>query len=408
MRRPVTRIRDSRASTVFPGRGRRLRRSGGLGRRRSADLGRGRRLRLSRGLGLFEGLLALGLLGLLVLGATVFFETQALEKRGRLAAVQLSVLAEAAGAYAHSSFPALLTQAQAGPSEIALSSLKAAGSLTADFSEVDALGRGYRVLMLAAGANGFDLLAVETVPAGDTVRPAAALLEAAGPRVGLAGLSRLSGPTVDADLASFRAAFSGAPAEGALAALRRFDHSSVYGDALYRVAIPGFAEANRMEADLDMAGNAIEGAGTIEAASLELERDLSAGGDLAVTGDLVVGRAVRASGTVEAAGTMTASAARISGPASAGSMTVTGAVRAQIVEAVRRVEAASIGAAGAVAAGSARLGGLDARSMTARTMTADAVSAASVTATRVQAGMRLDADNAGFSRLVVGRCQGCR
>ena len=367
-------------------------------------LGRGR----SAGLGLFEGLLALGLLGLLVLGATVFFETRALEERGRAAAVQLSVLAEAAASYAHSRFPALLTQAQAGPSELSLASLKAAGSLTADFSEVDALGRGYRVLMLAAGPDAFDLLAAETVDAGDTVRPAAALLEAAGPRVGLAGRSRLSGPTVDADLAPFRAAFAGAPAEGALAALGRFDHAGVYGDALYRVAIPGFAEANRMEADLDMAGNAIEGAGTIEAASLEVETDLTAGGDVGVTGELVVGRAVRASGTVEAAGSMTASAARISGPASAGSMTVTGAVRAQTVNAVGRVEAASIGATGAVAAGSARLGGLNAATVTARTMTADSVATASVTATRVRAGTRLDADNAGFSRLVVGRCQGCR
>ena len=370
--------------------------------------GRGRRLRLGGGLGLFEGLLALGLLGLLVLGATVFFETRALEKRGKLAAVQLSVLAEAAAAYAHSRFPALLTQARAGPTEIALASLKAAGSLTADFSEVDALGRGYRVLMLAAGPDAFDLLTAERVAAGDTVRPAAALLEAAGPRMGLAGPSRLSGPTVDAGLAAFRAAFAGAPAEGALAALRRFDHGSVYGDALYRVAIPGFAEANRMEADLDMAGHAIEGAGTIEAASLEVETDLSAGGDLAVTGDLVVGRAVRASGTVEAGESMTASAARISGPASAGSMTVTGAVRAETVEAANRVEAGSIGAAGAVAAGSARLGGLDARSVTSRTMTADSVAAASVTATRVRAGTRLDAVDAGFSRLVVGRCNGCR
>ena len=362
--------------------------------------GRGSALRLDRGLGLFEGLLALG--------ATVFFETHALEKRGRLAAVQLSVLAEAAATYAHSRFPALLVQARAGPSEIALASLKAAGSLTADFSEVDALGRGYRVLMLAAGPDAFDLLAAETVDPGDTVRPAAALLEAAGSRVGLAGPSRLSGPTVDADLVAFRSAFSGAPAEGALAALRRFDHGTVYGDALYRVAIPGFAEANRMEADLDMAGNAIEGAGTIEAASLDVETDLTAGGDLAVTGDLVVGRAVRASGTVEAGGTMTASAARISGPASADSMTVAGAVRAQTVEAANRVDAASIGAAGAVAAGGARVGGLDARSVTARTMTADSVAAASVTATRVQAGTRLDAADAGISRLVVGRCQGCR
>ena len=396
MRRTVTRLRGRRALTLRPG-GRRRPRFG-------AAPGRG----LSGGLGLFEGLLALGLLGLLVLGATVFFETRALEKRGRLAAVQLSVLAEAAASYAHSRFPALLTQAQTGPSELALAALKAAGSLTADFSEVDALGRGYRVLMLAAGPDAFDLLAAQTVPADDTVRPAAALLQATGPRIGLAGASRLSGPTVDADLAAFRSAFAGAPAEGALASLRRFDHGSVYGDALYRIAIPGFAEANRMEADLDMAGNAIEGAGTIEAASLEVETDLAAGGDLAVTGDLVVGRAVRTSGTVEAGESMTASAARISGPASADSMTVTGAVRAQTVEAANRVEAGSIGAAGAVAAGSARLGGLDARSVTSRTMTADSVAAASVTATRVQAGTRLDAVDAGISRLVVGRCEGCQ
>ena len=396
MRGLVARMRGRRRSTVRRGGGQRLFPGAGGGRGRSA------------GLGLFEGLLALGLLGLLVLGAAAFFETRALEKRARLAAVQLSVLAEAAAAYAHSRFPDLLTQARSGPSEITLATLKAAGSLPADFSEVDALGRGYRVLMLAAGPDAFDLLAAETVPSGDTVRPAAALLEAAGPRIGLAGPSRLSGPTVDAGLAAFRSAFAGAPAEGALAALRRFDHGSVYGDALYRVAIPGFAEANRMEADLDMAGNAIEGAGTIEAASLEVETDLAAGGDLAVTGELVVGRAVRATGTVEAGESMTASAARISGPASAGSMTVTGAVRAQTVEAANRVEAGSIGAAGAVAAGSARLGGLDARSVTSRSMTADSVAAASVTATQVRAGTRLDAGDAGFSRLVVGRCQGCR
>jgi len=55
-----------------------------------------RRRRNRRGLSLFGALLALGLLGMLVLGATVFFETRALERRGQLAAVQLAVLAEAA------------------------------------------------------------------------------------------------------------------------------------------------------------------------------------------------------------------------------------------------------------------------------------------------------------------------
>ena len=293
--------------------------------------GRGRSLRLSRGLSLFGALLALGLLGMLVLGATVFFETRALEARGRLAAVQLAVLAEAAASYAHSRFPALLAQARGGPSEIALAALKAEGSLTVEFSETDALGRGYRVLVLAAGAHAFDMLVTETVEAGDTVRPAAALLEAAGPRMGLAGPSRLSGPAVDAGLARFRAAFAGAPGAGALATLRRFDHSSVYGDQLYRVAIPGFAEANRMEADLDMGGNAIEGAGLIEAATLDVETDLEAGGDLAVSGDLLVGRALRVAGTVEAGGEILAAAGRIQGPVTSGAMTVTGAMRAQRV-----------------------------------------------------------------------------
>ena len=367
----------------------------------------GRRQR-GLGLGLFEALLALGLLGTMVLAATVFFESRALERRGKLAAVQLGILAEAASAHAHSRFPALLTQAQGGPSELTVAALKAAGSLPAEFSETDALGRGYRVLMLGAGTDAFDLLVTETVRAGDTVRPAAALLEATGPRIGLAGPARLRGPTVDADVSGFRAAFAGAPAEGALAALRRFDHGSVYGDALYRVAIPGFVDANRMEADLDMNGNAIERAGRIEAASLEVETDLEAGGDLSVTGDLLVGRALRAAGTVEAKGEMTAATARIEGAATSGKMTVAGAVRAATVEASGSVEAGAIGTSGAVAAGTARLGGLDAETVTARRVTAGTVSASSATAARMRFDGRLDASSAGFSRLTVGRCQGCR
>ena len=394
----------------------RMRNRAGLSRRRGRGLGpwsgqgasRRRSPRLSLGLSVFGALLALGLLGMLVLGATVFFETRALERRGHLAAVQLAVLAEAASAHAHSRFPALLAQAQGGPSELTLARLKAAGALPAEFSETGALGRGYRVLMLAAGPDAFDILVTETVRPGDTVRPAAALLEATGPRIGLAGQSRLSGPTVDADVGAFRAAFAGAPAEGALAALRRFDHGTVFGDQLYRVAIPGFAEANQMEADLDMGGNAIEGAGTVEAALLEVETDIEAGGDLTVTGDLVVGRALEVAGAVEATDRITAGAARIVGAVTSDSITATGAVRARTVEAAGLVEAGSIGAAGAVVAGSARLGGLDAATVTARTATAGSVSASSANAARMRFEGRLDADSAGISRLVVGRCQGCR
>ena len=105
-----------------------------------------------RGLSLFGALLALALLGMIVLAASTFFETLAAERRARIAVQQLTVLADATASHVHGRFPELLAAARGGPVEITLAQLKGAGSLPADFSAVDALGRGYRVLILAAGA----------------------------------------------------------------------------------------------------------------------------------------------------------------------------------------------------------------------------------------------------------------
>ena len=252
-----------------------------------------RRTVFCRGLSLFGALLALALLGMTVLVASTFFETLAAERRARIAVQQLTVLADASASHVHGRFPELLAAARSGPVEITLAQLKGAGSLPADFSAVDALGR-------AAGAGAVDVLATEAVEPGDTVAPSAALLEAAGEaRLGLVAPgtpSRLAGPTLDYGVSAFQAAFGGAPAVGALAALRRFDHQAVYGGRLQRLAVPGFPDANRMETDLDMGGNAITGAGRLSAASLALSGDLEAGGDIAVSGDLTVGQAVRVAG----------------------------------------------------------------------------------------------------------------
>ena len=122
-----------------------------------------------RGLSLFGALLALALLGMIVLAASTFFETLAAERRARIAVQQLTVLADASASHVHGRFPELLAAARGGPVEITLAQLKGAGSLPADFSAVDALGRGYRVLILAAGADAIDVMAAEAVGAGDTV-----------------------------------------------------------------------------------------------------------------------------------------------------------------------------------------------------------------------------------------------
>ena len=128
-----------------------------------------RRTVFCRGLSLFGALLALALLGMIVLAASTFFETLAAERRARIAVQQLTVLADASASHVHGRFPELLAAARGGPVEITLAQLKGAGSLPADFSAVDALGRGYRVLILAAGADAIDVLAAEAVGAGDTV-----------------------------------------------------------------------------------------------------------------------------------------------------------------------------------------------------------------------------------------------
>ena len=383
---------------------------------RSLGRSRKRSLRPSRGLSLFGSLLALGLLGAMVLAVALFFENRAMDERARLAARQLTVLSDAAASHVSGRFPALLTALGGGSSELTLAALRGAGALPAGFADMSAMGRGYRVLMLAAGADTIDLLVTQTMPAGggtpgSTEVPASALFGAGGnARMGVVLPDipdRLTGPAVDADIGAFQAVFGGAPEAGALATLRRLDHRAVYGDQLYRVAVPGFAGANRMEADLDLGGNDLTGANAMEADTLALESDLTVGGDLTVTADLMVGRALNVSGPAEVAAGITAQTAQVAGAASAGSLAVTHDLRAASLTAQGAVRAGSAGVSGTVAAGSASLASLQSGSVTARTVAATEVSAAGATARAVRATGRVDAAEAGFSRLTVGRCTGC-
>ena len=84
---------------------------------------------LSRGLSLFGSLLALGLMGMMVLAAALFFETRMLEERARLAARQLTVLSDAAASHVSGRFPALLAAVVGGSAELSLGTLRAAGAL---------------------------------------------------------------------------------------------------------------------------------------------------------------------------------------------------------------------------------------------------------------------------------------
>ncbi len=364
-------------------------------------------------MGLFAALLAAALTAILAAGGFEWLSARAMDERVRLAGRQHAALADAVAAYVDGNFPALLAAAQGGPSRIAIADLRAAGVLPAGWPQVDALRRRPEILMLADGANAVRVLVAQRVPAGDAVDPSAALFQdSGGIRLGLVppeAATRLRGPLIDLDVSGFQGAFSGAPAARALAAFSRHDHRTVYGDALYRTAVPGFPEANRMETALDMNGNDITGAGEISAQSLAIAQELTVQGDLTAAAGLSVGAGLTVAGAASVAGSLTAGDAAVTGRATSATLSVAGDATMGTLTATGAVRAPSARISGTAAAGSARATRLSADSVTARTVHASASArvAGTVQARSVLATGSIGAASGVFRRLTVGRCYGC-
>lgn len=412
---------------------------------RLARMRRGRRR--DAGLSLFGVLLGLAVFAVLVAGVMEWFGDRAREETDRLAAAQLAALSEAVGAWVASDFPARLA---AAPQTVPLATIRAAGALPPGFAPdgIDALGREFRVLMASGGTGALDVLVTHAVPAGDERLPVSALRAVGGearlgvvhPVANVTEVPRLVGPAVSVEIAGFRTAFSGHPNAYALGILSRYDRQSVFGDFLYRVAVPGLAGANTMETALDLGGNDVEDAGEIRSETMVLDRHLEVGGDLDVVADLLVGGDAEVAGTIAAGGQVSARTAAIAGTVTARDAAVTRAVTAATVTATGQVRGGSIGTAGALSAGSGDVtgalfaGAVSAREVTANcagsappgcgrarvssiragsvnaptlTVTGAATVSGAVTAGSVRATNRLTAQDAGFTTLVVGSCSGC-
>lgn len=387
------------------------------------------------GLSLFGGLLALVVFGVLAAGVSEWFGDRAREEVEKLAAAQLQGLSEAAGAWVVSDFPARLA---AAPEVVPLSTLRAAGVLAPGFAPagIDAMGRPLRVLIRSPGPGALDVLVTHAVPAGDEALAISALRAVGGKaRIGVVFPDEVPatvrGPTLVMPAGPFRSDFAGAPQSYALAVLASYDRQSVYGDFLYRGAVPGLPSANRMETTLDLGGQDVVDARDVEAQNLLTHQDLEVGGELRVAADLLVGGDAEFTGTVTAAGEMRAQTARVTGGVFADEADVTTQLRAASVSATGEVSGGTIGTSGAMSAGSGQIvgpvfaGSVSASTVnasgTARvsslragsvntpnlTVTGTATVSGSVTAGSVRAQRQLTAQDAGFSTLVVGICNGC-
>ena len=363
------------------------------------------------GVSLVETLIAIGILSFLMLSGLAYLESQRQARLAELAADQLAVVADAAESYIDADFPTVLADVTAagGSLEITLATLRTAGALPPAATDRDAMRRQMRVLLVLVGTDALDVVVGQAVAAGDGRRPVAGLLRPTGVRIGMVSpdaTTRLRGPAIDADVSAHQTAFSGAPQAGALATLWRADFQSIFGDHLWRSAVPGFADANTMETALRMDTHDILGAGRIEAASLEISGTGTIGGDLTAQ-DVTVGSSLTSSGDVQATAALQAALATFTGAVTADSVTATGAVQAASATVTGNAQAGSFSATGAFAAGSATVGSLQASTITGQMGTFTNVSANQLTSGQLTVSGNVTAATAGFTNLTVSICNGC-
>lgn len=367
--------------------------------------------RRAAGFSLFGSLMALAVVAVLVAGGMRWIENELLLAREDRAAARLVALSDAAHGWALANFPTLV----AGPANrtVTIATLIADGFLGPGFPAADAMSRRSRILVMRPATAVIEIVVAQQVASGDTRWPwrAVAGAPAGAARLGTVAPSgtRIEGPTVDVDAAAFQAAFSGDPAPFALATHVRLDRQSVYGDLLYRTAVAGFPELNRMETDLDLDGHDIARAGAVSADSFAIDTWLKVAGDLTVTGDLVVGQSAIVSGPARVTGRLTAASADVTGEATVGGdVDVTGAASAASLAVTGLAQAATLASSGGLTvSGAATLGRLSATTISADTVTVDDLDTVDLRVRRMTATGRMTAAAAGVTTLTVGRCIGC-
>ena len=267
---------------------------------------------------------------------------------------KLVTLAGQVEKYVHANYGDLVDPLNAASREITMAQLEAQDLLPDSFGEGDPMKRAHKVWMLrdAVNPDRLSVVSMQVVPDFDDRWPGSGVFEARGTQaLGVVGENgMLRGPTIlGEDLTAFQAAAGGDPKENALAIFQMFDRSSVCGDWLFRRARSGCPDAARMETDLDLNGNDIQGVGRLEAENLELSAEAVIGGDFRIDGELAVGQAVRVEGAFVAPGGVTFTGdAEFTGEVVANEVDVTGRIDAQSANVRQGVTAVNVTATGNV------------------------------------------------------------
>lgn len=204
------------------------------------------------------------------------------------AAQQQQQVAKAAEKYLKDNFSTVLASAGAtAPAVITVPMLRNTRYLPAGFRDTNIYGQQYQVLARKPAANQLETLIVTTggqVASELSIRRIAQLMGATGGYISKTNTSIAQGAAWQVALSNF----GSAPGAGHLATALFFQDGAIANEYLYRNAVPGHPELNRMNTTLDMGGNNIAAAGAI-----------TASGNITTSADISA-RNVTATGTVKA------------------------------------------------------------------------------------------------------------
>ncbi len=204
----------------------------------------------------------------------------------QMAAQQQLKVAEAGSKYIKDNFAAVLAAAgPTAPAVITVAMLKNTKYLPAGFNDKNIYGQDYRILARKPQANQLETLIITVggAPAGEIdIRRVAQIIGAQGGYISAANTAVAQGSAWQVPLSNYGVS----PGAGRLATALFFQDGAVANDYLYRNAVQGKPELNRMNAALNMGGNDINAA-----------RAITASGTIATTAD-VSARNITATNTV--------------------------------------------------------------------------------------------------------------
>ncbi len=245
----------------------------------------------SRGLSTFDAILGLGALIVVMVALLTWLSSQGEKATAKLTASNLDRIGESVETYLFREYENVLQAANAagGITEIPINSIMDVNAEGDLFSTHSPYKQPFKIYASYINANTIDVLITTDQSSSNDVPIQVRSLIAHYSKKGAGYIENTSliATGLVQDISKFQTA-NNIPNNGDVAAYKVIRRNVLYGDVLYRRAIPGFADANRMDTHLDMNGFDITDVDALSSERLNVSEEATIRGGLEVFDDFNV------------------------------------------------------------------------------------------------------------------------